>query len=183
MVDVVVNVVSQVELLHLLHLECFLVWHSKVIAVLYLLEVAHQASEFNVILIIFERDDGDAVRKLVAERVDCIVNYNQILEIPIFEDPQILDVDPIFSWNALVSVQTVLDVFILRVDVINDNVSVILVTSCEYHDFEILVYHLQALLSERSDVEARSHFLTRLEDYAKLDIWRSVWVLFPLTVS
>jgi len=62
-----------------------------------------------ITLIFIERNNRDSIVKLVAERVDSIVNYNQIFQLPVCYDSEIFDIDPFFCPDAMITIETVLN--------------------------------------------------------------------------
>lgn len=147
------DVVSKVELVHLFHLEGFTVWYSEIIAILDHLDVVHQTDELSIVFIILEGRDWNAVGKLSSEAVDCVIYDNQILKITTFEDPQIFNVNVIVAFDAMVSVESMLDQLPLWIYIVEDGVCIPLVTCSEDDDFEIFVNHLKAFFSVGTDVE------------------------------
>ena len=79
------NVRIKLNLIDLLHLECFPIKISHIIVLLELIEVVHEVYEFFILAIIFEGGDGNTVGKLSAERKNGVIYYNHILEVSILE--------------------------------------------------------------------------------------------------
>lgn len=65
--------------------------------------------ELAVVWIFLERRNRDSIVKLGTKRVDCIVNYYDIAERHVLEDPQVFNVNIVGRLNALVSVKSMLD--------------------------------------------------------------------------
>ncbi len=112
------DVVAQIELVNLLHLECLSVGHSEVFAVLDHLQVVHEADKFSIVFVIFERGDWNAVRELGTKAVDCVIYDKEILEVTSLEDTQVLNVYIVIALDAMVSVQSMLNELVLRIDIV-----------------------------------------------------------------
>ena len=77
-----------------------------------------------IIFILVERQNGDAIVKLEAKRVNCIVNNDHIFQVPVLNYPQILYVNSFLSLHARVSVKSVLNEFMLRIEIVQHNIGI-----------------------------------------------------------
>jgi hypothetical protein len=103
------KVLSDVNLLQILQLEGFPVLLPHIFALCKAVKVENQVHEFFVGLIIIERYDRNSIIQLIAEGIDSIVDYDEVFQITIRDNPQILNVNTLFCSNAVVSVKSVLD--------------------------------------------------------------------------
>lgn len=71
-----------------------------------------------ILLVSVEGNDRNTVINLEREGKDRVVNDNEIFEISVFDDPQVLYVVAFLSLDAVVSVQSVLKVVVVWVNVI-----------------------------------------------------------------
>lgn len=140
----------------MLHLESLSVEFTHILVIFDNVEVVHQVKKLSVFFVIFERSDGNPVRKLRAERVNSIVNDDHVLHLPVFEYSQIFDINIVCRLDAVVSVHTVLDQGLVRVYMVQDHVRVPTMTCCEDNNFEVLIYHFQAFARVGADIEAGS---------------------------
>ena len=93
---------------------------------------------------VVEWNNGDTIIKLVTKGVASIVDYNDILQASIGKDSHVLNVEAFFGLNTVLSEKSVLNVFIFRVKIVKDNISIAAVRSSENDDFKVLWEFLQA---------------------------------------
>ena len=56
--------------------------------------------QFFIVLVVVEGQNRDAVFQLEAERVDCVVDNDQVFEISVLDYPQILDMHALLSLHT-----------------------------------------------------------------------------------
>lgn len=81
-------------------------------------QIVNQMQHFFISLVIVERDNGDPVVNLKCKAVHAIVYNDHIFQVSISKYPQILDIIPLLSQKAVLSVKSSLEIFILRVNII-----------------------------------------------------------------
>jgi hypothetical protein len=94
--------------------------------------------ELLVILVLVEGDDWDPVLELVEVGVGCVVDQQQVLEMPVLDHSEIFDVDSLFSLPALRAKEAMTHEFPLRIEIIQNNIGVAFVTRREDHNFALL---------------------------------------------
>ena len=182
-VVVLVNVVVVAEVVYQLHLERLPVRRPKVVVVLDVRQVVDQVLELAVLLVLLERRDGNPVVQLRPERVHRVVHDDQVLQVPVPENPQVLYVHLVVRLDAAVSVESVLDVLLLGVDVVEDHVRVPLVGGGEADDLEVIVAELESLLGVGADVEAGLEDFSVGELDVEVDVGLSIGVLLADAVG
>ena len=86
---------------------------SDVWAIVYAVNVVNQVHQFFIIcLVVIIRNNRNSVVQLVPERVNCIVNYYQILKISVFYYPQIFNVYSFWGLDAVVTIQPMVNKFL-----------------------------------------------------------------------
>jgi len=148
------QVLSDVNLLQVLQLESLSVLFPHILALCKAVKVENQVHEFFVGLIIVERYDRNSVIQLVAEGIDSIVDYDEVFQITIRDNPQILNIYTLFSPDTVVSVKSVLNKLIGRVQNIENHICISTVTGSEYDHLIALVCLLQAFDSIWSNVNS-----------------------------
>ena len=89
-------------------------------------------------MVIVERQNGYSVVELEAEGIHRVIDYNDILKVSIFDYPQVFNVHAFFRLHARISVNSVLNEFVVRVKEVKDHVGVSLVRRSEDHHLEVL---------------------------------------------
>lgn len=87
-------------------------------------------------------EDGNAVIQLQSKGVDQIVDDDDITEIPVLDDPQILDAEALLGLKTMISAQNPLNSFSLCVEMGHNCLSVIFSGSCENVYFEEMAHPL-----------------------------------------
>lgn len=103
------KILSDVNFLQILELESLSVLLSDIVALSETVKVKDQMHQLFIALIIVEGDDWNAVVKLIPERVDSIVNDDNILQIAVGNDPQVLYVNSFLRSYAVLSIESVLN--------------------------------------------------------------------------
>lgn len=103
------KILSDVNFLQILELESLSVLLSDIVALSETVKVEDQMHQLFIALIIVEGDDWNAVVKLIPERVDSIVNDDNILQIAVGNDPQVLYVNSFLRSYAMLSIESVLN--------------------------------------------------------------------------
>lgn len=124
-----------------------------------------------VCLLVVERNDRDTVVDLVGERIDRIVNDDHVLHASIGNDAQVFHVVALGCLHAMLSVETVLEKFVLWVNVVEDGVGVGLMRGCEHDHLERFVGLLQALHQVGAKVDPCANCLLTWEVNLENDIW------------
>ena len=60
---------------------------------------------FFILLIIIERNDRNTIIDLECKTINTVVNDDYVLEIPVLEDPEIFDIVPLLSEEAMLSIE------------------------------------------------------------------------------
>lgn len=110
------QVFSDVNLLQILELEGLPVLLPHILTLCKAVEVVDEMLEFLVSLVLVERDYGDAVIKLITERVDSIIYYDEILQVSVGDNSEIFYVNSLLCSNAVVAVESVLNELMRRVE-------------------------------------------------------------------
>ena len=107
--------------------------------------VKDQVHELFIGLVVVEGDYRYTVVQLIPKWVDCIIHDDEVLQLPIGDDPQVLYVDALLGSYTMISVESVLDQRPIWVKVVQYYISVGFVTSCENDDLIVFISFLQAL--------------------------------------
>lgn len=67
-------------------------------------------------LIIIEGDDWDAIVQLVPEGIDCVIYYYEVVKVTVRNNSQVFNVNALFSSDAMITVKSVLDQLIGRIE-------------------------------------------------------------------
>lgn len=170
LIVVILDVLIQLELIHLFHLECLSVKHSHVFFLVEQLQEVHQTQELTVVFVVFEGSNRDAIGQLSPKRVHRIVHNDHVLHVPVFEHSQVLYVHVIRGLNAMVSIQSVLYQLLSRVNVVQDNICIPFMTGCKHHYLKVLIYHFKTLLGVGTDVKAGCQHFPGLESDVKVHL-------------
>lgn len=134
-------------------------------------KIVNKVKHFFISLVIVERNNGDSIIDLECKTVNTVVNYDDILEIAVSKDAHILDVVAFLGQEAMLAIQTVLDVLVIWVYVIKDCISVHLVACSKDDHLEVLGCFLQTLHDVRTDVDTCIHSFFIWEVNLKNHIW------------
>lgn len=107
-----------------------------------------------VSFVIIERNDWNTIVDLEGKTVDAVVYYDHIFEVAAVEDSEIFDVVSFRCQAAVLTVESVFDELMVWINVVQDSISVHLVTGCEDNDLKVLGCFLQALHDVGSDVDS-----------------------------
>jgi hypothetical protein len=119
------ELLGDVKLLQVCELECRLVLHTDVWAVVDAAEVVNQVHQLFVgKLVVVVGYDRYSVIKLVAEAVDGVVDDEQVWELSVLDDAQVFDVDALWRSDAVVSVEPILDELLPLLEELNILISV-----------------------------------------------------------
>lgn len=125
---------------------------------------------FLILRVVVEWNDRDAVVDLEGEAVDAVVDNNHILQVPSLKNPEVLNIVALLGQEAVLPVQPVRDVLVLRVDVVQNSISIDLVTRRECYHLEVLIGFLQTLHDVGTDVDAGVDCFFIREVYFENDI-------------
>ena len=64
-------------------------------------EELDQILEFSVLLVVVEGENGDPVEEVVPKGVDCVVDQQYVIQLPIGEDTEIFDENAFWSLYAV----------------------------------------------------------------------------------
>ena len=76
----------------------------------------------------------DSVVDLEAKAVEEIIDDDHVLEVTVLDNPEVLDEESVLRLHAVLPRQDVADVLILRIDVIDNRVSIVLRRCRENND-------------------------------------------------
>lgn len=110
---------------------------------------------FLVSLVVIERYDWNTIINLECETIDTVVHDDHVLQVSVAEDSEIFDIVTFRCEIAMLSVESVLDVLVVGVNVIQDGICVYLMTGGKDDDLEVLVCLFETLHDIWSDVDAR----------------------------
>ncbi len=114
--------------------------------------------------------DRDSVVNLKAKRMDQVIDNDYVLELSIFDDPEIFDVVSVVGLHAVASVQKSADQFLGLVEVVYDDWGVFLCASCEYINVVEFGHFLEELKTVRADIEVEWHSLMLELDFAVVEL-------------
>lgn len=89
-----------------------------------------------------------------------IINHDDILEIPILNNPEILDEEPILSLHTILAVKEALNGFLFLIEIGNDGLSIVQSASREDIDIVVVAHIGQKLKAIRPDIELEFITLT-----------------------
>lgn len=78
-----------------------------------------------IFLIIGEIQDWNPVLDLKSERVDQVVDDHDIVQVSVLDDPQVLNVKPIMSLHAVLSMEDSVNGLVLFVQMSNDGLGIV----------------------------------------------------------
>lgn len=107
-----------------------------------------------IFFIVIERNDWDTIVQLVTEGIDCVIDNDHILEIAVGNYSEVLYVNPFFSPDAVLSVESVLDESAIRIEIVKHDVRICFVRGCEHHNLIVLISLLKTFNCVRSNVDA-----------------------------
>ena len=102
-------------------------------------KVIHEVHHFFILLVIVEGNDRDAIVNLEGKTVHAIINNHNILEVPASKNTQILHVISFLRQEAMLPIQSMAHVLAIWIDVVEDSVSVGLVTCRESNNLEVFI--------------------------------------------
>ena len=106
-----------------------------------------------IFLIIGEIQDWNPVLDLKSERVDQVVDDHDIVQVSVLDDPQVLNVKPIMSLHAVLSMEDSVNGLVLFVQMSNDGLGIVNRWGSENINEEVLAHSVQKLKAMGSDVE------------------------------
>ena len=120
---------------------------------------------------------------MISERVASIINYDNVLKTSVGKDSHILNIESFFSLHTIFSEQSVLNVFVFRIQIVQNNISVATVRGCENNDFIVLGELLQTLNSIRSNIDTSFNDFTMREFDGQNYITRHAGILIAMNQS
>lgn len=135
-----------------------------------LVQVLDEVEELDVVGVLLEGGDRDAVGELCSEGVDCVVYKQHVLQGNVPEDAQVFDVLAVGGPHARRSVEPVLNELPSGVEVVQDGVCVQRSARSEHAHLVVLVGGLEQLLAERPNVEPGSDRSTRWSRQVQEDV-------------
>jgi hypothetical protein len=109
----------------------------------HLLQIPQQVFQLIIIFIVIIRNNWYSIVKLIGERINSIVNNNDVLKISSLQNPEIFYKYSLFCLDAVISEEAVVDVFVLWVEVVKDNVGVAAMRSRKYDNLKVLAQVFQ----------------------------------------
>ena len=106
--------------------------------------------QFLIMLVVNKFKDRNPIVNLQAETVQKIVNDNHVFELTVFDDSEILDEEAVLGLHAMLPGKYITDVLILRVDVVDDRICIVLGWSCEDDDLVNLGHILKEFFQKWS---------------------------------
>mgnify|MGYP007086712917 CR=1 FL=1 len=125
-----------------------------------ILYIVDQVKQLLIILIVVVRNDRNTVLQLIKIGVSCVIDEQHILQSPVLQYSQILYVNTLLSLPTVRTEQSVTHKFSLWIKVVQNHISVALMTSCEYYNLAHLRKFLKQLFCIRSYVDPSINFLT-----------------------
>ena len=115
-------------------------------------------------------NDWNTIVDLVSEGVHRVIDYNHVFHSTIRYNPEVFDIVAFRCLNAVLSVQSILEKLVLRVDVVKNRIGVDLVRRRENNHLERLVCLLQALHQVGPKIDTSTNSLFPWEIYFKKHI-------------
>ena len=141
-------------------------------------KVEGEVLQLFILRVIKEWKDRDAVVEVQAEAETRVVYYDHVPQVPIGNDPEILDLS-IWRRDAMVSVQSFIKYLVSRVQIVKHCISICSLGCCEGYDLELLAEDVQALSQVWSDVNLdRSYLPADFRDIESHFSFHSWWVSF-----
>jgi hypothetical protein len=109
---------------------------------------------FLICLIVIEWYDRDSIVDLEGKTVYRVIDDNDVLEVSITKDPHIFHIIAFRCKEAMLSVEPMLNVLMIRVNIIEDSIRICLVACSEYNYLEVLVGLFETLHDVGSNVDA-----------------------------
>ena len=103
------QVLSDIDLLQILQLECLSVLFPHIFALSKAVEVEYQVHKLLIGLVIVERNNGNSIVQLVAERINSVVHDNEIFQVAVGYNSQIFHVNTLFGPDTMVPIEPELD--------------------------------------------------------------------------
>ena len=118
-----------------------------------LLEMGDQRDKLLVLRVLLERSNRYAISQLLTERIEGVVDEQDVFQRDILEHPQVLYVLTPLRPNAALPVKSVLNQLSLRIEVIDDGVGVLRGARGKDGDLIVAIRCDKKLLSVWSDIE------------------------------
>lgn len=115
-------------------------------------EVVTQMPQFLILPVVVEGQDRYTVADVEGKAQSTIVDDDHVFQIAIFNYSQIFD-EAILRLNAVLSVKSTRKYLVFGVYMVQDSVSVQLITCCEGHNLVRILQIEQAFAQARSDVD------------------------------
>lgn len=129
--------VDVVELFVFVKFERFAVDFPHVLGEQHALDVGLQRPQLVIVLALVVGDDGDGVVDLEGVGIGCVVDQQQLRQVPVYHS-QILHVDAVVGDVAVLTVQSMVDELVVGVEVVQDDVGIARVACREDDHFEVL---------------------------------------------
>lgn len=104
-------------------------------------EIPLQRLQFKVIPALVVRHNRNSIIQLEGIRICCVIDQHHIIQISV-DDPQILDIHAFGSRATVLAVETMLDVLVFRVEVVQHHISIAAVTRRKHNYLEVTRQHL-----------------------------------------
>ena len=135
-----------------------------------------QMLQLLILWIVVVRNDGDPIVELEAEGVDRVVDEDQVLERSVADDSEVFDEDAFLGLEAVLSIESELDERLVRVDQVDDRVSILAVACCEYTHLVLRSALSQTLSQVGSQVDARLDVLKLLLEVSSRNEHSVLWL-------
>ena len=96
-------------------------------------------------LVINKFEDRYSIVDLQTKAVEEVVDNDHVLEVTVLDDSEILDEEAILGLHAMLPGEYIWDVLVLRIDVIDDGICIVLGGGCEDDDLVGLAHVLEEL--------------------------------------
>ena len=111
-----------------------------------------------VVWIIIKRHDWNPIIELERKRVNRVVNKHNVAQIPLAKNAEVLHVKiRIPRPHTARPIVPCLEVLVVRINIINYRVSVLLLARCKDNYLKVLVRNLQAVINMRPYVDSSHH--------------------------
>lgn len=101
-------------------------------------QIIYQVKHFLVLWgLPVKRHYGNAIRQLVREGVDRVINQNHVFEGPIPYDPQIFHIVVLWREETVVTIESILDELVVGVQVVKNRICIGLMARCEDYYLKI----------------------------------------------
>ena len=100
-----------------------------------LLQEGDQIQKLLIILLPHECLDGDAIRQLIGETNNWVIDEYDVLKLSVFDYSEVFDKDS-FSWiDAMLPVKSVLNDLPIGIKIVKTSICILLSSSCEDANF------------------------------------------------